>query len=211
MGLCISFKDIRNKVYHDMEEDRHGRTTWADPTLLEVITVVERRAIRNNLLDIVSGGKEIAQNDQVVQKGGQKKMTKAQKTAAKDKRTIIALQQQVNESGKQTKPAVVNQNAAVTAKGVCSHGKKCWLKDCKYTHDKGHKPAPDPKTLKCATCERMGHTADQCGKCYKCGAADHSYRSCPKRNNKTVSQNAQQIIQSGPSVEDEDGGILMRL
>ena len=194
-----------------MEEDRHGHVSWPNPTLLEVRTIVERRAVRDNLLDIVSGGKEVSQNDQTVQslKASPKKMSKAQKSSAKDKRTIAALQQKVDA---QSSNSTIKQNAATTTSDkMCSHGKKCWLKDCKYKHEKGHRPAQDPKTIKCGTCERMGHSAAQCGKCYRCGSSDHSYRACPERTNKVLSQNSQQVLPSTPSVEEEEQGVLMRL
>ena len=212
-GISNSFKDVRQKIYSDMEQDRHGHTSWPNPTLMEVRMIVEQRAIRDGLLDIVSGGREVNQNNQQVQgtKASPKKLTKAQKSVANHKRTIAALQQKVDaqSSTKSTTQEVKQNVAAPKSDRKCNHGKKCWLKDCKYQHEKGHKPAQDPTTVKCSTCERMGHNASQCGKCYRCNSPDHSYRNCPERSNK-VHQNSQQVLPSAPSAED-DQSVLMRL
>jgi hypothetical protein len=49
-GLANSFKDVRHKIYTDMEEDRHRHVSWPNPTLLEVRTIVERRAVRDGYI-----------------------------------------------------------------------------------------------------------------------------------------------------------------
>ena len=74
----------------------------------------------------------------------------------------------------------VNQFYGSTNPGgdkVCFHGSKCWLKDCKYKHAPGHKPAKDPRDTTCAKCQRKGHSQAQRGKCFRCGATDHIYRA----------------------------------
>ena len=77
----------------------------------------------------------------------------------------------------------VNQFYGSTNPGgdkVCFHGSKCWLKDCKYKHAPGHKPAKDPRDTICAICQRKGHLQAQCGKCFRCGASDHIALYCPE-------------------------------
>ena len=64
---------------------------------------------------------------------------------------------------------------------MCNHGKECWLTDCKYQHEPGHKPAINPKTFTCATCGKNGHKSSECGKCYRCGTKDHIASACPKK------------------------------
>ena len=96
----------------------------------------------------------------------------------------------------------------------CAHGAKCWLDPCKFAHAKGHKPAPNPSTLTCNTCGRNGHLAHQCGKCFKCNSTAHSYKNCPQKTS-NISQNHQEIIHGGdnggPAIEQDDGGVLLRL
>ena len=215
-GLLKSFKGIKDRILYDMEPDRNGEIVW-NPDYVEVRETVEQRAIRDKLVDLVAGGGAVQQNNQQVKSGPAKasptKLTKGQK---KKNKKIAQLQAQIDQmsattNGK-TAPA---KGGAKTGKSdkLCSHDAKCWRKDCKYKHSPGHVPAQDPKSMTCSKCSTKGHSAEQCGKCFKCGSADHKWKDCPDR--KTVSQNNQQIIcdagdHGGPTLESENGGCLIQ-
>jgi hypothetical protein len=210
-GLAITFKDIRSKIMCDMEPNYMGVVTW-DPSLMDVKKIVELRAVREGFQDIKAGSKQVDQNAQQATK----KTTAT--NATKKKQANVTKQQKLITNLKAQLVAAKGPQATTKATSgppkMCAHGAKCWLDPCKFTHAKGHKPAPDPSTLLCTSCNRNGHLAPQCGKCFKCNSTAHSWKNCPQRTS-NVSQNHQEIIRGGdnggPSIEQDDGGVLLRL
>ena len=83
---------------------------------------------------------------------------------------------------------------------MCNHGAKCWLKECKFKHAPGHRPAKDPRDQTCSKCHRKGHSQDQCGKCFRCGSSDHIAPNCPK-NTRSRQEGEQGSVRSYQGVQ----------
>ena len=134
-GLLRSFDSIRTTIDNKLEDDE----SW-DPTLRDVMDMVERRANKKQLLDLVSKGKEqlVSQNSQETSRSQRRKQ--ARKAAKVRKAEKVA--QKKSQLSSSTEPATTNsasQNSFDVDK-PCSHGAKCWLTNCKFKHAPGHKP-----------------------------------------------------------------------
>jgi hypothetical protein len=212
-GLTKSFKGIKDEIERQLEEDE----SW-NPTLREVVDRVERRAVKDNLLEIKASGKFVTQN---FQDGGKNKSPKKNKSKQKNKnqesKRVQALKQEIEalkncnqsyvaqdcDQSYVAQDTRVNQLYGSTKPGgekICFHGAKCWLKDCKFKHASGHRPAKDPRDQTCAKCQRKGHSQAQCGKCFRCGSPDHIAPDCPK-NPKSRQEGEQNTVQSYQGVQ----------
>jgi len=212
-GLTKSFKGIKDEIEKQLEEDEEWK-----PSLREVVDRVERRAVKDNLLEIKASGKFVTQNFQDRGKGKSPKKNKSKlKNKNQESKRVQALKQEIealkncNQSyGAQdcdqsyvTQDSHVNQLYGSTKPGgekMCFHGAKCWLKDCKFKHASGHRPAKDPRDQTCAKCQRKGHSQAQCGKCFRCGSPDHIAPDCPK-NPKSRLEGEQGSVQSYQGVQ----------
>ena len=131
-GLLNTFKDIRNKIDDDMENDQK----W-NPTLQDVMNIVERRAVKRNWQMLVSNGKEVSQNSQQTSKGKNKNKKKNKKVKQVEalQSEMKKVQDKLDEIKDGGSKGTVTQNAAATsATGTCNHGSKCWLTNCKFKH-----------------------------------------------------------------------------
>ncbi len=169
-GLSSSFHAIRMSIENAMEDNEDK-----DWTLVEIMHMVERKAVKYDLTNVTAQAK-VSQNVQDTAKGKNGKLSKATKKKNKEKKTLEALQLQVKQL-----QASATSSTGKNSSNMCNHGKECWLTDCKYQHEPGHKPAINPKTFTCATCGKNGHKSSECGKCYRCGAKDHIASACPKK------------------------------
>ena len=197
-GLLKSFDPFRLQIEIEMERDQEdGKPDWP---LLKVMSYMEGKSIKYNLQNLVSTG-TIKQNVQGKKgkKGGKGKNNNTDKQ-------ITALQQTVNELNQK----MLSQNSS-TAKGgkKCQHQEKCWRKDCKLEHKVGHKPAVNPYDTVCDTCNKKGHKTEQCGKCFRCGSADHRISDC--KAPKVVSQNVQVAKVEEVNAEEEDSDCMLRM
>ncbi len=172
-GLLKVHKDIRNTIEDKLEYE----PGW-NPSLQEVIRMVERRATKNKTMDVVHKGKEVNQNLQDNKNNNNQGGKKDNKKNKKQKK-IKQLQAKIKQMQGEAAAPAASVPPSQPVLGQCNFGNKCWRKDCKYQHPAGFKPAPNPKDRTCEECGRSGHSKAECGRCYKCGDKNHKANECP--------------------------------
>ena len=208
-GLTTSFSQIVNDIHNKLLTELEWK-----PTLRDVMTIVEKRAVTARLLSVKASGKITQQNVQDHNKQTKKKNSKKTKKDLLDQNAALAKKLREYEGKQETGGGTISQGSQQTAGGPCKHQEKCWIKNCPYKHASGHVPARNPFTNPCTKCNKKGHTEEECGKCYACKSEKHLYKDCPKRATRAEGQKSpyQGIARIEEHGHDEDDrGVLLHL